>query len=315
MIDAHDLSVVDAARILGVHTNTIRNYIRSGRLQARSVPSGRGTAYRIPRHEVERLLTVRRPVPNRPSLALDARDRVAVVAMLVTPLRAYAQALFAQSVHAHRRLVQLQTESQMVSDLIGPRPAPQPSVGPTATAVLYLGIVFLVALITFLAGARLQGRALPALRSPVAGAPTALSVPPTTGPSHPDPYAGASNAAVRSALLEQKALSCACDPGLSRVETGAALQNTLTALHRLQSDGSSWSFSGLPPRVEATLVFTDGAIVVISDRSYRLLRRAGFILVSCHGSRTFRAHLIRKGHTWKVDSSALVSDHSQCSAT
>ncbi len=49
------LTVVDFAKILNVHPNTVRNAIRYGRIQAIRVGTGKRASYRISDTEIERM--------------------------------------------------------------------------------------------------------------------------------------------------------------------------------------------------------------------------------------------------------------------
>jgi len=52
------LSVTEFADLIGVHYNTIRNMIKSGRIDAFTIGSGNKKCYRIPRTEVMRMAEI-----------------------------------------------------------------------------------------------------------------------------------------------------------------------------------------------------------------------------------------------------------------
>jgi excisionase family DNA binding protein len=52
------LSVKEFAKLIGVHPNTVRNSIKSGRISAFKVGNGDRSDYRIPRSEINRMACV-----------------------------------------------------------------------------------------------------------------------------------------------------------------------------------------------------------------------------------------------------------------
>jgi excisionase family DNA binding protein len=52
------LSIKEFAEMLNVHPNTIRNSIKSGRINAFKIGSGKKSMYRIPTCEVERMALI-----------------------------------------------------------------------------------------------------------------------------------------------------------------------------------------------------------------------------------------------------------------
>lgn len=49
-------SIKEFAQIVGVHPNTVRNCIKSGRISSFRLNNGKNAAYRIPSSEIDRLV-------------------------------------------------------------------------------------------------------------------------------------------------------------------------------------------------------------------------------------------------------------------
>lgn len=56
--DKDFLNIYEFAELLGVHHNTVRNMIKSGRLFAFRLNKGKGCGYRIARSEIQRMAIV-----------------------------------------------------------------------------------------------------------------------------------------------------------------------------------------------------------------------------------------------------------------
>lgn len=330
------LTIPRAASALGVHANTVRNYIRAGKIRAERVETRHGVTYLIPGGEVERLGgTVspdRRgwPAGHSPDLVhpSDGTDVGGVLSALLAGPQQEIADLRAQLADAEARIGQMEGRMRQLQSGAGTRRrrGGRPTwLVPVVLLLLGTGLG-LAALATLPSGHGAVTRP-----SNSGGVPLATSSirsgtsPPTTrstvnttsvpGPaSAPRGVAASSRRAGQPSrlftalitaveaqgTLQRLSLACACDRGLGSVEAAPLLQRIRGKISRLHAAGERRRDTSLWKGARVRLLRVGAAEVTVTTEDVRRLYGGSRLLRVCSGRyRTVLSLVLARG-IWKV---------------
>lgn len=139
LMDGQRYTIAQAAELLGVHPNTVRNHIKSGKVRADKVLTNRGPTYLISQGELEKISAPRgagaMPGPaagvEEPPRQLVARQGLQemeiVIKQIVEPLTSHLSQVTSQLREADQKIGRLEAELKAALELLEVRESSLPA--------------------------------------------------------------------------------------------------------------------------------------------------------------------------------------------